>query len=303
MKQKKLLCAFLAATVALGLTACNLGQSGKTQEASYPITVGTANLAQQPDFVVSLSPMLTRTMEDLGLSGRLTGVSSFDQELTADWEDSPAFCGTAQLPDLDAIRGAKPALGLTQTPVAEHDLVKIQQMGAEVLVLSPATSIEGMKENYRQLFLALWGETEGARRSERFNQYLDRKIQNIQTALAQSETETGRTALYLRELPSTGATGGTLEGELLELLGFENAAGSDSGWKISEGLTPDVVFYSNTLSADGVKTAYPNAQLIEVDPLLFEQQSPSLLFQLFRLGHEVYPDSFVITPEEDPEVF
>ena len=52
MKQKKLLCAFLAATVALGLTACNLGQSGKTQEASYPITVGTANLAQQPDFVV-----------------------------------------------------------------------------------------------------------------------------------------------------------------------------------------------------------------------------------------------------------
>ena len=177
MKQKKLLCAFLAATVALGLTACNLGQSGKTQEASYPITVGTANLAQQPDFVVSLSPMLTRTMEDLGLSGRLTGVSSFDQELTADWEDSPAFCGTAQLPDLDAIRGAKPALVLTQTPLAEHDLVKIQQMGAEVLVLSPATSIEGMKENYRQLFLALWGETEGARRSERFNQYLDRKIQ------------------------------------------------------------------------------------------------------------------------------
>ena len=86
-------------------------------------------------------------------------------------------------------------------------------------------------------------------------------------------------------------------------MGFENAAGSDSGWKISEGLTPDVVFYSNTLSADGVKTAYPNAQLIEVDPLLFEQQSPSLLFQLFRLGHEVYPDSFVITPEEDPEVF
>lgn len=69
MKQKKLLCAFLAATVALGSTACNLGQSGKTQEASYPITVGTANLAQQPDFVVSLSPMLTRTMEDLGLSG------------------------------------------------------------------------------------------------------------------------------------------------------------------------------------------------------------------------------------------
>lgn len=132
MKQKKLLCAFLAATVALGLTACNLGQSGKTQEASYPITVGTANLAQQPDFVVSLSPMLTRTMEDLGLSGRLTGVSSFDQELTADWEDSPAFCGTAQLPDLDAIRGAKPALVLTQTPLAEHDLVKIDPLGRPV---------------------------------------------------------------------------------------------------------------------------------------------------------------------------
>lgn len=101
---------------------------------------------------------------------------------------------------------------LTQTPLAEHDLVKIQQMGAEVLVLSPATSIEGMKENYRQLFLALWGETEGARRSERFNQYLDRKTKTIQTALAQSETETGRTALYLRELPSTGATGGTWKG-------------------------------------------------------------------------------------------
>lgn len=303
MKQKRYFCALLAAAVALGLSACNLGQNSKPQEVNYPIAVGTANLAEQPAFVVSLSPMLTGTMEDLGLAGRLTGVSRFDEDRVADWEDSPLLCGTAQLPDLPAIRSAKPALVLTQTPLAEHDLVQIQQMGAEVLVLSPATSLEGMKENYRQLFLALWGEVEGPRRAERFNQYLDKKVLNIQEALAQSETPTGRSALYLRELPSTGATGDTLEGELLELLGFENAAADSTGWVLPEELAPDVVFYSSTLSAEKVGAAYPNAQLIPVNPLLFEQQTPSLLFQLFQLGREAYPDSFVIAPEEDPEVF
>lgn len=225
MKQKKLLCAFLAATVALGLTACNLGQSGKTQEASYPITVGTANLAQQPDFVVSLSPMLTRTMEDLGLSGRLTGVSSFDQELTADWEDSPPSAALPSCRTWTPPRG-KAALVLTQTPLAEHDLVKIQQMGAEVLVLSPAHLHRGDEGKLPPAVpRPVGGDQRAPRRSERFNQYLDRKIQNIQTALAQSETETGRTALYLRELPSTGATGGTLEGELLELLALKTPLG------------------------------------------------------------------------------
>ena len=303
MNRKQFLCAFLAALTALSFSGCNLGQAGSQEEANFPIAVGTANLLEQPSFVVSLSPMLTQTMEDLGLSGRLTGVSSFDEEITADWEEAPIACGTAQIPDLDAIRSAKPALVLTQTSLAEHDLVQIQQMGAEVLVLPPATTIDGLRENYRQLFLALWGETEGPRRFDRFNQYLDLKIQNIQNALAASQEPTGRSALYLRELPSTGATGDTLESQLLELLGFENAAASASGWQIPEGLTPDVVFYANTLSQESVQAAYPQAQLIAVDPLLLERQSPDIFFQLYKLGQQAYPDSFVITPEEDPEVF
>ena len=84
-------------------------------------------------------------MEDLGLSGRLTRVSGFDQELTSligrgfpcllrhFLVAGPGF----------VIRGAKPAFGADPNPFGRHDLVKIQQMGAEVLVLSPPPSIEG----------------------------------------------------------------------------------------------------------------------------------------------------------------
>ena len=139
-------------------------------------------------------------------------------------------------------------------------------------------------------------------------QYLDRKIQKIQTALAQvGDRNCPHRPLYLQgtALPPS-ATGGTLEGELLELLGFESATGSDSGWRFPGGLLPTWSSAATPSQQTRVKTAYPNAQLIR-GWILFSlrQQSPSLPVPAVPgLGHGSYTrTALLITRRKTPEVF
>lgn len=324
MKLRNIAAALLAALMVIGLAGCGEGgqsssepgqggsqsqsqsQGGSTQEpAEYPVIVGDLHLNARPEKVVSLSPALTELLCDLGYSDRLSGVS--------DLCDYPANvtsltqCGTAQLPDLEAIGSLKPNLLLTSAPLAEADLTQLQQMNVEVAVLPRAETEQELRALYDNLARLMEGETTGAAAAE---QFADAQFGRL-TAIRQqvdAYIAAGGQALrgsYLSMLPRNTATGDTMEHVLLEAIGLENEAGSYTGYlypeeKVPE-YDPDVVFYnSHYISAEEMAdcnlvkgtAAEKSDAIYPIDGLPLERQGVRMFDAAEEMAKTAYPDAF-----------
>ena len=142
MKQKRILPFLLAAALLLGLTGCGDSSDSSSlpeeepENLEYPVSIGDETIPARPEKVVSLSPALTELCFDMGYGDQITGVSDY-----CDWPESARNLpqlGTAQQPDLDAIRAEEPDVVITHTDLSENDLIALQQADIPVVVLSRA---------------------------------------------------------------------------------------------------------------------------------------------------------------------
>ena len=150
MKQKRILPFLLAAALLLGLTGCGDSSDSSSlpeeepENLEYPVSIGDETIPARPEKVVSLSPALTELCFDMGYGDQITGVSDY-----CDWPESARSLpqlGTAQLPDLDAIRAEEPDVVITHTNLSENDLIALQQADIPVVVLSRARLPEDLKD-------------------------------------------------------------------------------------------------------------------------------------------------------------
>lgn len=371
----------LTLALALTLTACS-GQGGEpVGPADYPLEVGSTHtkILQRPQAVVSLSPSLTQTLEELGLGGRLVGVSDYCAlpEPSTGEEFLYQKCGVPQAPNLGAIKRSGAGVVLTPTPLTAAQLTALQQENIDVVVIPPANNLSQLRENYRSLFLLLWGSQEGGRRAGEFLTYFDGKVTEIaacagtvspitpdplpeeestdgtgsstssESASSQdaspqdtstpsaSQSSTPATedtppdesadetddptdeaddepttptkplAVYVITDLLTVATGDTLEGEILELLGLENAGAPHTGYvypkELEKELDPDLIISAGYLSDEAILTSdcYKSTvagkaeALYRVDGTAFEIQAPlSLLREIWTLGQTLTPQAF-----------
>lgn len=302
--KRRLLAVFLAGLLLLTLVACKKekdSESSQPQEAqdpNWPVAVGDVRVQEKPDSVVSLSPALTEMIYELGGMKQLTGVSDY-----CDYPDSVRdlqACGTSQIPDLDAIEDLKPQVVFSSSPLSQEDTIKLQQLGAEVVVLPHADSIDAIKENYVAAGTILGGMIDGEKNGEDTFAPLEQTYQAL-TSAAQT-VDTKLSGVYLRMTPLMMATGDTLEGQMLEAIGIQNAAAEYTGWEYPQdkavNLYPDILFYDKTIDAQYLKDAQvynttdavKNDRCYEIDATAFERQSARMFDELEKMFRQAYPD-------------
>lgn len=291
--------------------ASSLAEALPEPDPEYPVEAGGGVLASRPGRIVSLSPSLTAKLYDLGQQERLCGISDFCLPPEDGSLDLLPRCGTAQLPDLEAIAELDAHLLLSETELSRENLEALQEMEVAAVVLPRSESVEELLGTYTAISMLLDGRTTGAMFGERFRKRFEDRLASLSDQylpLAQEREGGPKKALYLRLLDYTVATGGTLENELMELVGLENIAADKSGWnypaedaKSEAGLTAfrsiDVIYCDEryvTIKMLEKSDYYKSLQAVLKDWYLyidcthFERQSLAMLDELEKMAEYAY---------------
>jgi len=294
--------------LALGLAACggdngydNGYQSGEP-DPEYPVSVGIngAVVEFRPTRVVSLAPSLTEKIYDLGHGGRLVGISDHQGDYPASLAHLPAY-GLATMPDIQGILSVNPHVVFSVSELPQGAMVALEVAEIPLVILpSYAHSMAELEEIYLGISMALDGRTTGRMIGERFAREFNRKIDDI--AARVPSIYPPLSAVYLRALDFTVATGDTLEGQLLERMGFVNIARDQRDWAFdpedaasTEGTalfgSLDVIFFDLGYidpEDDLAESAFwrgIDAAHVNIDSLIFDRQSLRLLDQLDMISH------------------
>lgn len=309
MRLKQIAALVLAAVLCLPLAACKMGgepggevssssQPVKEVDPNWPAEVGDVKLESQPESVISLSPALTELVFELGAGEQLTGVSIYC-DYPAEVDGLPR-CGTAALPDREAIEQLKPALVLASVPLTQQDTIWMQQQNIAVLVLPRVDSIDALEERYLAAGTLLGGKKDGEAGARAVFAPLRATYDAVEQAA--KTVEKPLSGLWLRAVPLMAATGETFEGKLLETLGVTNDAAEFTGWEYpadkAVDLYPDVVFYDQSIDPEyfkGTKVysttdAFKQNRMYPFDALVFERQSGRMFDELARMFETVHPD-------------
>ena len=306
----------LAALLACTLAACFGGGGGgqtsssRSQEQqeepdpNWPVAIGDIRVAEKPERIVSLSPALTEVLYELGGGDRMAGVSTYC-DFPADIGDLPD-CGTAQSPDLDRLRELSPDVVFVSAPLTQPYTIALQQMGAEVVVLPRADSIDALETTYVTAATVLDGMQDGDANGRRVFGALRARYDALTDAAGGIADRVS--GIYLRAVPLLIATGDTFEGQLLKAIGVDNDAAAFTGWNYpadqAVNLYPDVIFYDSSIDPAyfagtqvySTTDAYLNGRLYPVDAVALERQSARMFEELERMFSEAYPDVSVATP-------
>ncbi len=300
----------LAAAVAVTAAGCK--DKGKEQEPSepassaapepvdlnFPVSIGEIRIPERPERIVSLSPALTEILCELGAEDRLAGVSDFCDYPPA--VEGLERCGSAPLPNFEAISGLSPDVVFTSAPLAQADTVRLQQMGAEVVILGRADSLDTLAEVYETAATVLDGMEDGAENGRTVFDGLLAGYDALKARASGISEPLG--GILLREPPLLMATGDTFEGELLESIGVENDAAEFTGWVYPSDkavdLYPDLIFYDQSIDPSYFQStpvysttgAFQNGRLYPVDMTAFERQSGRMLDELTRMFESAYPE-------------
>ena len=231
---------------------------------------------------------------DLGYGDRLVGVSEYC-ETPAEAAAKPRM-GSAYQPDVEKIKASGAQLVLCTVQPTESALVALQQAGAQVLVLSRASTVEGIKQNYRALGMALAGNVTGSAEADAIGTMIDTKLTEAAAALSAAGLETAPDATLLISYPYRMATGDTLEGKLLEPVGFQ-CSGADytNGLypeSVLKALEPDVIFCAEADEVETVKQSYEykvvvavkNDKVTAIDFTAFQNQSLRMFDTLIEMA-------------------
>lgn len=276
--------------------------SQEEEDMEYPVEVGAFSLRSRPGDVVSLSPALTEKLYDLGFGSRLTGVSDFC-DYPPEAESLPR-CGTAQLPDIEAIKELSPDLVLSSAALPEGAWTELQQSDIEVVVLPPVTDLAALSQTYLDMARLLEGNTTGAQIGDLFVSQLEDKTQQLaRTMIDAIGEESRKSVLYVRVLDFNVATGDTLEQQLLDLIGLDNAAEAFTGWTVPEEswkeLAPTVIFSDNSITMKmfeqnayykGMKAVIGDVWM-PVDGAILERQSLRSLDLMVEMAKYAYPEA------------
>lgn len=159
---KKLLSLILAvslmASVAVMFSACD-SKGGD----SFPVSVGGAQIDEEPQRVVVLNDAFADVILYMGYDSKLVGRSVECDQLTVNILPS---VGTGSDPALDTLQSLEPDLVITDTSLGAKARNMLDENGVNIVTLEPATTQEEIKQLYIDLGTALGGKTDGKEKGE-----------------------------------------------------------------------------------------------------------------------------------------
>ncbi|HNX65088.1 MAG TPA: helical backbone metal receptor [Oscillospiraceae bacterium] len=267
----------------ISLSGCEEISGVSTAESSqipvdYPFEIDEVTFESAPQSIASLSPALTEIIYELGFGDKLTGRSSYcdyPPEVT-----SKTDIGSSANPDIASIIKLKPEVLVSQSPIANKDIVKITDAGIKVLILPSPTNYDQLKNNYVQLSMLFVGASKAKEKAEIVLTPLSDALQNIKKF---------ETFAYIMTNDLAVATGDTLSGEILSYFG-DNIAADYSNYSISaEELVakqPSILFLASPLNIQNFSqqlaglTAIQNSRIITIDNTSFERPTSRRLTEL-----------------------
>ena len=223
MKLTRLIAATLTAVCIFTLTSCKQ-EDTQTTANDYPVHVADTVVEHRPKKVVSLAPALTDTLFQLQIAGRVVAISDYC-DLPAQPGDLEYYeyprAGTQQLPDIDAIKELGADLVLMTAQPTDSVALELQQANIDFVVIPPASDLEGVRQNYVDLFRLLYGEETGAKMAEEYLVPFDHKLAEIQSCLDAAGEKNISTVYVAGDLLQI-ATGDSFEGYILDFLGTQN---------------------------------------------------------------------------------
>ena len=237
--KKRILALLLALTLIFSMTGCgSIFQPDEQEDApepddsvierppEYPVRAFNISVDSRPQRVVSLSPSVTDKLFEMGFGDRLLGVSD-----SCDNADGRRRCGTVQEPDLEAVESLSPQLLLADTGLPQDALDRMRELGIKVALVEKVQTMKQLK----QVYITLAQVFDGMRTGEVLGtSYFEQNIERKLNELADKAQEPARYGVFVRALDYTVATGDTLEGELLGVIGLLNAAADFTDWTVPE---------------------------------------------------------------------
>ncbi|MBE6884038.1 MAG: hypothetical protein E7487_05485 [Ruminococcaceae bacterium] len=270
-------------------------ESSEPEPQEWPVTVNGIVIEEQPQSVVVLSPSLCEIMDDMGFEELIVGVGNYC-DYPAAMTELPQ-CGTALVPDVEAIRALAPQYLFTSAGLPEEELTQLQQADIEVIVFAPAIRLAELEKLYKNLALFSAGAESGAAISE---EHWNKCMTLLDKASEKAKDLEGvEKVIYLRLAALTVATADTLEGELITKLGFKNAAEKYGGWSYPEddveNLLPDMIIADEEITETELEKSkiYANSaavkqkRVIRVDMVCFERQGLRMFEKLVDVVEEL----------------
>lgn len=236
----------LAALVLLCLVLSGCGPAPE-----WPVSVGGTDFEQAPGSVVSLSPVGTAALVELGYEDILVAVGSGCGYSPAT-KELPTV-GSHRQPDTSAIAQLDPEVILLPEGDVHADLLALADENTVLICMPNVSSYEELLFDYRMIALLMDGNTVGAEKIE----VLQTKTEETLAALSVGDEETKVTYLYVLTDDGNIAPHGCLESDLLALCGFANAAAEDMTFAPDPAalgaLDPDVVLVDESVDIQALQ--------------------------------------------------
>ena len=310
---KKLLCILLACLMLL--PGCI--KKAKPDE-RWPVEIDGYTFTKPAMKVVSLSPSVTETLYMLGYGGRIKGISEFC-ELPDTVKKMPK-CGNALLPNLEKIKAIAPDILFSPAKLSSYDRKALEEAGVQLVIVEHPDSVDAMLENCRLIVSAFEGSEKAQLRVEELESFIDVTLGYITDEVENQLDGSKASAIILRKMYFTIATGDTLEGKLLSQIGFVNQAEPYADWNYplekEPELNPNYIFCDDSIGIEALQkskyykatSAVTNGRVFEFDAQQFEKATPRMFFALEDLMRDAFPDgfeepkpNFVIDIEPPPE--
>ncbi|TDE12703.1 ABC transporter substrate-binding protein [Jiangella asiatica] len=271
--------------------AATTGADGDTDEATFPVTVGSGDtaveLTAEPENIVSLSATATEMLFAVGAGDKVVAADSFSNYP----EDAPTTDLSGFEPNIEAIVGYAPDLVVASNDPGEL-VSSLEEVGVPTLILAPAVTLDDSYAQIEQLGVATGQVAEAAEVVGQMQGDIDELVSQV-PADAPPVT-------YFHELDPNlyTVTSNTFIGELYSLAGMASiaddagAAGGDYPQLSPEYILtadPDIIFFADGgvggVVAEDIAarpgwdqlTAVQDDHVVEVDPDIASRWGPRVV--------------------------
>ncbi len=240
---------------------------------NYPVIIEKLSFSEPPKEVISLSPVFTQIIIELGFKDSLIGVSDY-----CGVENMTQF-GSPINPDISAIIEASPQLVVTQSPIALTDKTALESNGIAVIYKPAPRGVYEYLDIYAAFALLYTGNNNFTAQTAELLKDFDRAM------LEAKDKNYNVSYLFVMTSDNFIATGDTLAGDLLTVFG-ENVAQDYTKYTIPSdefaNLSPEVIFLSSDINIENLpKTitdlkAFSEGKIIKVSSNYFEKPDKDL---------------------------
>jgi len=264
-------------------------------EYDYPVQINEVTIQESPTKVAVLSPSLADIVMSLGSVYELK-LAARSEDCTADELSVLPFAGSADAPDVQALKTVGVQLVLAEGKPSDELAKQYSDNDIQVLVLPKATTREELTTLFTSVGSALGGAKTGYSAAQRRVSSLLSALDDVQRLIPTDQANI--TAGYVLNDTGEFASDKTMTGKLLGYAGAVNIAADGGTLSAGELATanPDYIFCAKGLKDTLVKMdtfsslkAVANGKIYEIDAGLMKNQGSSLLDAVIELAGTMYP--------------